>query len=631
MTPSSRADSGRTGTLRPALTATFFCLGLALQPLAVFAQDSDDAPLQLFPTQPAEPETDASAGAPSPAEGRQGLSPTDTSISIERLRGIDPDTIGLLDGGNGGLGIDMWQGTSQPDIRTVLAGLPTDLPSPALRDLARRLLLSTAELPVPAASDGLAPGIAATADAEAGQAPESLIRIRVGKLMTMGFLEDALALLEAAEGSLEREPVLEKTVLEARLLLNDLGGACEIVRDQQDHLGEAYWQKRLVLCQLLDGNATAAQFGATLLQDTGNDDPLFFALVGRVAEGRDLPLPEEAEFNGLHLALMWLAKTPLPKHLLQSATPAQLRSIAENTHTALNIRLEAAESAARVGAIPTEMLAEIYKSVDFSSEELLRPISIAEESYNARGRALLYQAASIESVPETKALVIRKALELARANGVYPLSVDVHATQIMQLPVTGDLWDFSSEAARALYAIGRPKPAQAWVSHLDIQAQRDPEAASLKTRLWAISRLASDAYDFETDEIQRTAWAELTQQQVPDQSPFEALRRLEMTYSLIEALGRPPVPDTAWRDMLDLPRNRYATLPNPGLNRMVATAATEARRAETVAWVLWILGETGPALADSETLKQAVLALRAIGLERDAFMIGMEAALQNDF
>ncbi|RED51245.1 hypothetical protein [Aestuariispira insulae] len=621
MTPSSRADSCLLRK-RSQLVPAAFALSLALFGFTAqaFAQDEDSGPLQLFPSQPAPSGTPENpANLPAGAQ-EQFVTPSDVVISVERLGSIDPDTIGLLDGSNGGLGVDMWQGSQRADIHDLLAGLPTQLPSPALRGLARRLLLSTAELPL------------ATDAGNEAATPEKarLIRTRAEKLIAMGFLEDAISLIDAAEGSIEREPAIDKLMIQARLLLGDFGGACNLIRTQESNLSEAYWQKRLVLCQLLDGNTTAAQFGATLLQDNGEQDPLFFALVARISEQRAVALPEFDRVNDLHLALLWLAKLPLPDTLLASADPATMRAIAENPHSDLNVRLLAAEQAARVGAIPADMLAEIYKSVEFSAEELRSPISIAEATYDARGRALLYQAASIESVPETKALVIQKDLELARRNGLYPLSVDVHATQITQLPVTGDLWEFSGEAARALYAIGRPKPADAWVSHLANQAQRDPAAQSLKDGLWAFSRLASDSYDSEMDEIQRSSWAKQTRARVPDQSPFEAMRRLELAYSLMDALGRVAVPPAAWRELLDLPRNRYVTLPNPGLVQLTTQAAQEGRRAETVAWTLWTLGEGGPAQADAETLKSVIAALGKVGLARAGYDLAMEAALQND-
>ena len=628
MTHSSRADRAQrfhfaapTG-LSAGLTGLVMLFGATVAPVSaqtVIQPDEgvDDTPLQLFPTAPAVEDGTPEGQIDQPEVPPSGILSEDL-ISVERLSGIDPDTVGLLDEGNGGIGIDMWQGTSRSRLQQMIRDLPDQIPSPSLRMLARNLLLSTAELPELAEGESLP-------TTQEG----SLLKARLGKLMAMGYVQETLDLIRAADGALEREPDLIHMVLKAQLLQGDLGSACALVREQEDNLAEAFWQKRLVLCQLLDGNVTAAQFGATLLQDEGIDDPLFFTLVERITDKRDIALPPAESMNEVHLALMWLSQTPVPENLLASAEPAMLRAIAENPHTNLEVRLEAAESAARMGAIQTGTLAEIYKSVSFSQEELLKPLSIAQEEFNARSRALLYQASSIETVPETKALLVRKALELAREAGIYSLAVEVHANQILQLPVSADQWDFASEAARALYAIGRPKPAEAWLSHLDIQAQRDPEAAEAKTALWALSRLASDSYDLETDDAARRKWAELTLRTAPDQSEFVALRRIQMTYSLLEAVERQPVALAAWTEILDLPRTRHATLPNPALERLMADAAQNGRKAETAAWVLWVLSDTGPALSEPAILASAITSLRLAGLEKQAYDIAIEAALQN--
>ena len=60
---------------------------------------------------------------------------------------VDPATIGLYSGFNGGLGIDMWAGSSRDAMKEVFAQLPERLESSALQELAAKLLLSQAETP----------------------------------------------------------------------------------------------------------------------------------------------------------------------------------------------------------------------------------------------------------------------------------------------------------------------------------------------------------------------------------------------------------------------------------------------------------------------------------------------------
>ena len=98
------------------------------------------------------------------------------AVVVQSLGGLNPASIGTLTGANGGLGTDMWQGTSPDRIQTLLEILPVPQTSPVLQKLYRRLLLTSAAIPQ-------------------GQAqPTELIRLRLEKLLAAGLVTDALIL-----------------------------------------------------------------------------------------------------------------------------------------------------------------------------------------------------------------------------------------------------------------------------------------------------------------------------------------------------------------------------------------------------------------------------------------------------
>lgn len=610
MTVSSRVKQG-------ALLATLAGGLFTAQPALAQQQNSGSAPVPLFPTSPAVPDNAPDAG--------QGVTPrlpqtrvieTDSgTITVERLQAVDPNTTGLLSA-DGGLGVDMWQGTDRARIRLLLESLPTQVSSPALRDLAHRLLVTSAELP--------------GAESKADGNPAFLLSLRIMRLAQLGFPEDALKLYDSANLPEGTNQDLTRTVVEASLLSGEVARACDIVRAQKAGLETAYWQKHLVLCELSAGNMDAARFGATLLEDQGTSDPLFFALVSKIADGRKLSLPEVDRLTPLHMGMMWLAEAPIPAQALDNADPAMLRAIASNPNTDIETRLMAAEKAALLGAVDADTLAELYKSVSFDNTELQRPISIATENYDARSRALLFQAASIESAPETKALIIGTSLQLARRNGFYPVAVELHKPQVQQMPVRGDLSQFAGEATRLLFAIGRPKPAEAWLDHLRIQAAHDPEAKLEYQRLWALTRLASDDYRANREEADRTGWVQAVQLESEDESNRDLARKAYLAYRLLDVAGQEPASDQAWADLADTTPVQQVNKPNPAATTLMVRAAQKGARAEAVAWMLVALGTADETATDPDALVDAIYTLRSLGLTLDGQKLALEVALTND-
>jgi len=59
----------------------------------------------------------------------------DTSIQVNTLQTINPDTAGVLSAQEGGFGVGMWDGTSQRMLATMIRLLPVNNKSKAMRDL----------------------------------------------------------------------------------------------------------------------------------------------------------------------------------------------------------------------------------------------------------------------------------------------------------------------------------------------------------------------------------------------------------------------------------------------------------------------------------------------------------------
>ncbi|MDX1739131.1 MAG: hypothetical protein R3261_12895, partial [Alphaproteobacteria bacterium] len=240
------------------------------------------------------------------------------------------------------------------------------------------------------------------------------------------------------------------------------------------------------------------------------------------------------------------------------------------------------------------------------------------------------QVAKNDPVEQTRSLIISKSLEYARAADIYELALSVNRDLISQMPITADIWKFSGTAARALYTMSRPKPAEAWISHLSDQALRDPEAETDLLQLWALSRMASNQLNPAIDEEKgRQAWIDLVRVSVPNENEGEVNRRIGLTYHLLEALGRPPVSERAWLDLASGDSSVMSVSPNAALIHLLRDAAVNGKRAETVSLVLSIYAQTKVDRMAPSLAATIVSALGAVGLEAEARALALEIALAN--
>ena len=546
-------------------------------------------------------------------EDRPSVSPSLPAIQIENLGRVDADSIGILDESKGGFGPDMWRGTPRAMIERLVPRLPTEMRSPTLRSLARRMLLSAAALPP---RDEKAP--------DAKPPKVSLLAQRVERLHEMGFVGPAANLIKVAPARLN-DTNLHRLRVENMLLVQDVGGACSEAKRDSSRLTDAYWQRLVIFCQLLDGNSEAAALGANLLAESDqSDDPAFFVLADRMGGNSSAKVTSLKNPSALHLAMMRTAKMELPKDVLSVSSPAILRAIGVSPNASLGVQLEAAERAARYGAMSPTRLAEVYGGVEFSEKELDKALTVAAKQRTPRGRALLFRSEQKQTVPAAKAAVIQKALELAQADGLYALAVRLYHPAIKEMKVTGELAWFAGTAARALLAIGDAEAAQPWLVQLQQRSHRDEDARRQRDGLWALSLLAGAEDRSRIDRRdEMIAWLAV----LKEADPENAVRRAGLALALLEAFGAVPPPEY-WQHILGEADGQESKLPPVAYRFALRHAAADGRRGETVMLLLLMIGNVPLQEADTGTIRDAILALRAIGMPQDAAALGLEAALE---
>lgn len=547
---------------------------------------------------------------PPAPDGGGGVVPAAPAPSVERApSGIEVDPLaeiatdygGTLDADSGGLPVTMWRGTDRAFVERLLPALPMVPESPALRDLARRLLLSSAEAP-------------------AGEPESNLMAVRAGRLVALGDRGAAAELLgRIPESQLDAETA--RLRLEASWLAGEDERACAAVpelirRFDQD----VYLHKALIFCQAKSGQTDEATLGLDLLREQGHDDKLFFELVdvltglSPTAEIETLDPP-----RGLHLAMLEASGQKLPEGAAD-ANDADLLAIRLAAAAGAE-RLAATEEAVMLGLAEPAALVRLYREEATTPDEVAAAADATPDSSHAR--AVLYQAVEGAATPNARAALIRKALETAPRDGSYGVAARIYLPDIDEIQPEPSNAAFAGAAGRALYLGGRYEQAAAWLDIARAEAPRNPDAAAAVPVLWLLARMAGGGESLVWDPGSVAAWRQ-AQSAVGD---AEADLRAARLFAIFDGFGQPA--GAAWQVLADPAAPGDAVLPYPALWFALGDAASAGRIGETVMLALFVIGPDGPGRAHPVALGRAIACLRQIGLEAEARAIAFEAALAN--
>ncbi len=533
-------------------------------------------------------------------------------INVEELKQLDPESLGTLAIEEGGFGALMWDGSSRRNIERLLSKLPTRSTSRAMRDLMRRLLLSSAKAPI---GGPLVSG------------KKDLIGTRLELLSAMGDLSGVSSLIKEVPATAHTDRLLRSEV-DALFMRNDNAGVCSLVASQIGYVETPYWQKAFIFCQSLAGEHEKAALGASLLRETGDNDQIFNGLLEHLSGLGVYKVASLANPEPLHFAMVRAAKADLPSDVTSSNNPAILRTIATSPNARPELRLDAAERAEAMGALRTDVLRQLYAGVTFSEKALENPLTTADAQRSPLSRALLYRKALVENVPAATAEVLSKALKLARDGGRLPSLARVYLPILQTIIPTQDFVWFSPEVIRALLAAGDLKSASQWFIMLKNAALLDSNAAKILGEIQPLARLAGAIDDTDWNGAGLAKWWQISNSQKEEGavSPEVIQTRAALLFNLLDSFGD-EVGDEEWGLLLDGPAQSTAVMPRPAFWRSLEIAAQNLRIGETILLSLLALGESGPAQASPTVLHKVIKSLRIIGLEQEARSLALEAAV----
>lgn len=305
------------------LVAAWPGLALAEQPLSAidWLSQSLSAPQTTLPRPPANgPETAAAA----------------PDVTVQTLAGQVPDAVGILSTKVTGLPRALWGDAPSAEIERLINDLsPESLP--ALQELTITLLLAEAEPPL-----------------DSGAEPQLLLT-RIDKLLALGALDQARALIEAAGPA--TSPDLFRRSFDTALLVGEENRACSVLAASPG-LAPALPTRIFCLARAGDWEAAALTLDtATALGQVAPDeaDLLVRFLDTETLDSDTVPAPP-VPVTPLDMKIFESMGEPLPTAGLPIAFSHADLSPAQGWKA----RIEAAERLARVGAISPNLLLGLY-------------------------------------------------------------------------------------------------------------------------------------------------------------------------------------------------------------------------------------------------------------------------------
>lgn len=334
---------------------------LALAAIPASAQGIKDlrtlAPAELMPGQNGANGT-VSAAMPE----NEGANLLDAEITVAPASNISLDTLGVYDASNGGVAFDVWKGSSHAHVRSLLENQPQSIPSPTVRQLLTKLLLSGTRPP------------------QSENIRQNIFTQRIETLMRLDELPQVQRLLERVPHDLRGEGIARMEYT-AHLLQGDADWVCSnIATALTQHGGEdVYWQKLSIFCNARKKDEAKVMLALDLLNEQQMSiNPGFVALV-EVMTGRSKSLSQRfsAPLAVEDAAMIALSgQNAFPEGYVQSAPLPIARLVQQNKAFPEAARQEASQRIAAVVAAekPSGERAEMQEWFDRQfSQQIEKP------------------------------------------------------------------------------------------------------------------------------------------------------------------------------------------------------------------------------------------------------------------
>lgn len=529
----------------------------------------------------------------------------DVGVEVAALPAAAADGGGVIDAGQGGFGSALWGASYRPLIERTLTGLPVTSASPAVRDILRRLLLTTAVPP----SGG--PGI----PGGGGGKPRDFAGLRLERVALLGDRDGADQMARLPTALDDAGGAAAWVTLN---LLSGDGSACDRVPELGKRFNDPAFQMAAVTCQVRAGSTDGIQLSLDILREQGGKDDAFMRLGESAATGQKAPVKGMTTLSGPAIALARALGHGLPADLPVGAVAgldgAAAAALADVSDLPAPLRLAAGDRAAAQGQLSASALAELYKVAKVSPGDLKNAATVAAQRRGIDQRTILYQALVGEQTPSLKAKVIARAVDLGDPGLLAGVWGRLLADQLDGIPASADMIDLAPRAVRLLILQGHPERARPWLAVL--RALPDDKAAGYR----AVLPLAVIGGALAGADADWGHW--LTTIKADDDATVRA--RAGGLLALLVACGE-RVDPAALARVVDV-GTASGLVPGAPSWLQLDQAATGGRQGEAALLALAELPDGGPAAAPALVSTHVVGALATVGLTAEARRMAVEAA-----
>jgi hypothetical protein len=541
-------------------------------------------------TQLPAPSTDSGSNLPSGTAG----------IVVAPLGAPEGAPAGLLDSSNGGLGSDIWTGSSREEIDALLARLPVASPVYSVRELARRLLLTVADAPV-------------------GAAPHAFLTVRLQALLKAGFVLEASIL--AANTQVADDPEFARVAADAILYGGHANAVCSNATAMRLQDSDRFWMELRAYCYAISGDGAALDLTRSVMAAQNADDKAFDILLTDAMTHKAIdpgPIPNP---TSLHFFLGRQAGFPVGVGFAKQLGMPALVVAMDEPRNSPEDRASAAELVLRAGALPMAHLIAVANAQTFTPAQLAAPKPTAAALPFFEGQALLRQAAAQVDANNAKASLVAAALSRGMKADLLEVAAGLQADIAVGIEPQASMPIEADMMSRALMLDGRPDGAARWSAGFDMRSDADKaRAAELQIELNLMVPSAARAAEAQAA---LTWFAQQGIAKAPQDAAFAAL-----TFGLYDALGEPLPPDAKAAATTLAATNWPGRRPSSEtMAQLAAATAQPGRKGEALLLILGSIGAGGPGDLAPDVTVGFVRTLAQEGVPDAARLLAIDALL----
>lgn len=536
-----------------------------------------------------------------PVPGRSG----ESAVTVAPLGASEGAAVGTLDDTNGGFDGNLWSSMDRDEANDLVSRMPSDTRVPALRSLARRLLVTKAASPV-------------------GAAQHAFLTIRIEKLLAAGFVNEVAAI--AAMAAVPDDQEFARVQADAILYANRASDACSDITKNRLTDADPFWIELRAYCYAVTGNAGLLDLTRAVMDAQGPKDPAFDTLLDDVVSKKS-KLPGDIDTpTSLDVFLLKQAGLPvLPTIAKQIGAPATLLAMRDAGNSP-NERIDAGEQAILTGAVSRDELKALADAASFSPDQLQHALDVADNLPFLKAESLLRQAGMKESDPSRKVQLVLQGLELGQKKNLFAAAAVLQHDPAAAIKPAPSMRSMAALIARGLLLAGDVNAAENWIAILDPKADR-----TLIAKLQAEVNLVSPtpARAATAQKALAILASQLPQLNVPNAPPLTAEQAMDaLVLGVYATNGEAMTPEARAAESsaqnIEWPGRRPA---RAVMDRLDKALDTRGAKGEALVTILNIVGEDGPADLAPDVTLHLVTALVEEGLADTARSFAIDALL----